>query len=215
MRLVLVLVLAILAVLVSFYPQSHQRQRGGGIPGEFCRRDAQFFARRFKSKAYRSPAVGPAVYQETGPVDPWSAPPAGHPPLTDEPDAAPFDQRGIPCEESISKDLNRYTAWLTRQHFNTLNPEDRANLRIVTRGGRLTPEDIPVNHTPPPWNGERAWRLLTNTEHLAEPEYLGYLPWNFTEADEKQKSLFHLTEINPNERLQAWELTHIHSQPPA
>lgn len=213
----LVLTLAFCLLLVNLYIRNNPIQSAGKPAvkedkpvkedqGFICRADVLKNHRRFNAKLYRSSTDRFLKYKETGPVQDFTRP-SGHPLLGPGPDQAPMRRVVIPQEPIVSRNLPSYTGWLTKQNVENLNPADRANLRIIARGGRLIPQDIPAYHSPPV-NGEQGWELLVNTEHLAQPQYVGYLPSNFTEADEKQRSMLNLQEINPNERLWAWELTH-------
>jgi hypothetical protein len=200
--------LPMLALLLGFILSFKVFQAQTGGNPDICRRDAVNFPRRFNAKLYSTETRGHTTYKESGPIAAYSPLPAGHALLTAGNDAAPMRRVILPKEAPISCNIHTYVQWLSRQRPADINPEDRANLRILRRGGTLLPDDIPQKHTPLPVNGEDAWNLLTNTEHLSQPQYVGYLPWNFTESDEKQRSMLNVNEINPNERLMAWELTH-------
>lgn len=177
-----------------------RRSRGqlGGSTTNLCRADVPT-GRRFNAKLYRSSTSSGLISREGANVpEDFTRPLNG------------FLIQSRP-EQPIVFNLPDYQTWLLAQDPKWLKPFDRSNWRILNRGGRLKPEDVPRRYMPPPQNSEQAFQKLLGPEvqMLPQPEYLGYLPANFNIADEKQVSMNELNYINPTERLKAWELTHI------
>lgn len=188
----------ILFLIVCIVCQMFQKslfQTGGS---EICKSDITS-GRRFNAKLYRS-STSRGLISGEGPVTPQD--------FTKPLNGFLIEPRRP--EPATVFNLPKYQTWLLAQDPTRLKPIDRANRRILERGGRLKPEDVPRRYVTPPLNSEQAFQKLLGPEvqMLPQPEYLGYLPYNFNIADEKQVSLNELNYINPTERLKAWELTH-------
>jgi hypothetical protein len=188
------IILLLLLFLLLNLPLKRSSQAGGGLSGEFCPRNN---GRRFNAKLYRSSTSGGLVSREGS--------------IVPEDFTRPLNGFLIRPKEEVKIVLPDYEMWLLSQRVAYLKPLDRANRLILDRGGRLTAQDVPAYYKPPPENSEQAFKKLLGPEVqvLPQPEYLGFLPYNFNIADEKQVSMNELNYINPTERLKAWELTHI------
>ena len=166
-------------------------QRGGG-ENDLCRTNVLDFRRRFNSKKYLSTTYGSVKYHESGPVKDMDTPNIGGP--------IDLGDRHHPGYKSPRVLVEQYTHWLNSKKPHELNAQDRANLRILRRGGTLIEPDMPQD-IPIPMSGRDAYNLVVNVKHMANPEFMGYLPYNFSTGDEEQASMRELNYINPDETL--------------
>lgn len=111
--------------------------------------------------------------------------------------------------------VNDYYNWLL---LFADNPEQltafhRANLRIISRGGKLSAADLPRRHHLPNKAEHEYWAKINNgvPENIPQPENHGYHPYNFEEqalgAKVHKRNLRHLDYVNPDEPLKTWILT--------
>uniref|UniRef100_A0A6C0JA49 Uncharacterized protein n=1 Tax=viral metagenome TaxID=1070528 RepID=A0A6C0JA49_9ZZZZ len=108
-----------------------------------------------------------------------------------------------------------YANWLMlfKENPENLSGFHRANLRIVLRGGKLVSTDLPQDQKLPN-NASHEYTntiLKGETTNIPQPEYLGYLPYNYDEEAPGDKvhnrNLRHLDYINPDEPYKTWILT--------
>lgn len=111
--------------------------------------------------------------------------------------------------------VDDYQNWL---HLFTDHPEQlaafhRSNLRVIVRGGKLTPGDMPTSQRLPNRSEHEYIQKITQgtMENVPQPEYLGYQPHNFEDeypgAKVHNRNLRHLDYVNRNEPYKTWILT--------
>jgi hypothetical protein len=111
--------------------------------------------------------------------------------------------------------VHDYVNWLTlfKDEPEKLAGFHRANLRIVLRGGTLTPEDLPKAH-PLPDRAEHEYMKIIKQgtiDNIPQPEFAnaGVQPSNYDIdiGSPPNRSLRHLDFVNPDEPLKTWVLT--------
>jgi len=111
--------------------------------------------------------------------------------------------------------VNDYNGWLQlfHDHPEQLAAFHRSNLRVIVRGGKLTPGDMPTSQRLPNRSEHEYIQKITqgSMENIPQPEYLGYQPHNFEDAYPGAKvhnrNLRHLDYINRDEPYKTWILT--------
>lgn len=92
----------------------------------------------------------------------------------------------------------------------------RANLKVLIRGGKLVPSDMPRRTPVPPGVADQYTKMMHGQIHddnISQPEFLGYQPHNYEEqvghpSENKQnRNLRHLDFVNPDEPMKTWILT--------
>lgn len=108
-----------------------------------------------------------------------------------------------------------YQNWLRlfMDHPEQLAAFHRSNLRVIVRGGQLTPEDMPKSQRLPNRSEHEYIQKITQgpMENVPQPEYLGYQPYNFEDAypgaKVRNRNLRHLDYVNRDEPYKTWILT--------
>jgi hypothetical protein len=111
--------------------------------------------------------------------------------------------------------VNDYENWLLtfRNMPEKLVGFHRSNLKVLLRGGHLTPDDMPSRTVIPNSARDQYTNIMNNhvDDNIPQPEFLGYQPSNYENQigspSKNNRNLRHLDYINPDEPLKTWILT--------
>jgi hypothetical protein len=86
----------------------------------------------------------------------------------------------------------------------------RSNLKVLLRGGKLSPSDMPTRSKVPDTASDQYTKIMHDSlPEIPHPEFLGYQPYNYEDVEPniQNRDLRHLDFINPDEPLKTWILT--------
>lgn len=221
-------------------PKPKPLQQGGGSSDELCRKDLLPARTNYNPSKYHS-LEGP-INTKSKSIEvppPVSKPsqsgyPAPYPrnkqTLTEpkpQPDGTTYymDPKDMTAEQLVkfqqrakftNMTVRDYENWLWTFNENpgTLNGFHRSNLKVLVRGGHLSPTDMPSRHKIPDSSADQYTKIMQGAdwEQVPHPEFVGYEPWNFDHfisqpSVKRNRNLRHLDYVNPDEPMKTWILT--------